>query len=201
MLRRQILGLAGALPVLALADDAPAGGSSGPAKRLVLSDFRGAEPQVLEKAGWRGFSDRVMGGVSDSAFGLDEVDGIACARLTGTVTRDNGGGFVQMALDLGRGRAGFDASGYAGLELLIRGNDEDYNVHLRTAAVRWYDQSYRATIHVEPRWQTIRIPWTDFTPHGLEGPVDTSSLRRIGLLGWMREFEADLALAQIALYA
>lgn len=199
--RRQLLGLAGALPVLTLADDAPAANSSGPAKRLVLSDFRGAEPAVIDKAGWRGFSDRVMGGVSDSEFAVEKVDGIACAHLTGRVTRDNGGGFVQMALDFGRGRAGFDASGYSGLELLIRGNDEDYNVHLRTAEVRWYDQSYRATIHVAPRWQTIRIPWTDFTPHGMDGPVDTSSLQRIGLLGWMREFEADLALAEIALYA
>jgi len=170
-------------------------------ERRVLSDFRGEEPVVMEGAGWRGFSDRVMGGVSDSRFGLDTIDGVRCARLTGTVTRDSGGGFVQMALALGQDRSGFDASRWSGLELLVHGNDEDYNVHLRTADVRRYSQSYRATIHVEPRWQTVRLAWSDFDAHQIDAPLDTTRLLRIGLLGWMREFEADLALAEVALYS
>ena len=32
-------------------------------------------------------------------------------------------------------------------------------------------------------------------------PLDTGRIARIGVLGWMREFEADVALGEIAFYA
>lgn len=201
-LRRRLLRFAGALPLAALAndDDMQVPHNDHP-DRLVLTDFRGPEPVVMPGAEWAGFSDRVMGGVSTSEFRLATIDGVRCARLTGEVTRDQGGGFVQMALALGRGRTGFDASAWSGIELRVHGNDEDYNVHLRTADVRWYSQSYRATVHLAPRWQTVRLAWADFVPHQIDSPLDTTRLSRIGLLGWMREFHADLALAEIVLYA
>ena len=53
---------------------------------------------------------------------------------------------------------------------------------------------------VAPRWQRIRIRWDAFEPHGIYLPLDPSRLQRIGLLGWMREFEADLTLAQLSLF-
>jgi hypothetical protein len=31
--------------------------------------------------------------------------------------------------------------------------------------------------------------------------LDATRLRRIALLGWMREFQADIALAELALYS
>lgn len=197
--RRGLLGLAGLTPLLMLAREArPADGT---ATRTLLTDFQAGEPWILDGASWSGFSDRVMGGVSDGQAEVMDVAGRRALRLTGRVTRDSGGGFLQMAMDFGRGRAGFDASAWQGLELLVYGNDEDYNVHLRTADVRWYSQSYRATIHVARAWQTIRLPWSAFTPHEIDAPLDTRHLLRIGLLGWMREFQADLALAELALYA
>ena len=170
------------------------------ASSLVLSNFEGPESIVAPGAQWRGFSDRVMGGVSDAQFGTAEVAGKHCIRLTGHVTRDSGGGFVQMALDLGSRLKPFDGSAYAGVEVLVHGNDEDYNCHVRTADCGWYDQSYRATVHVAPRWQRIRFAWSDFRPNGALPPLDPARLQRIALLGWMREFQADIALAEMSLY-
>lgn len=149
---------------------------------------------------WRGFSDRVMGGVSDAEFSRATVAGRGCVRLSGRVTRDSGGGFIQMALDLGTRGADFDASGYAGVEILVHGNAEDYNVHVRTADCGWYDQSYRATFTAEAVWQRLRIAWSDFQANGVSVPLNVQHLQRIALLGWMRDFTADLALAEIALY-
>jgi hypothetical protein len=171
------------------------------AARLVLSNFEGPQDVLVAGAQWRGFSDRVMGGVSDAEFGIAEVAGKRCIRLTGRVTRDSGGGFIQMALDLGSRAAAFDGSAYAGVDFLVHGNDEDYNCHVRTADCGWYDQSYRATVRVAPHWQRIRIPWTGFTPNGELPALDAARLRRIALLGWMREFRADIALAELALYS
>ncbi|MBT8061863.1 MAG: CIA30 family protein [Gammaproteobacteria bacterium] len=168
-------------------------------RRLIIDDF--ADPGASRLGTrWRGFSDRVMGGMSDGTLTRTTVAGRPCIRLTGVVTRKRNGGFLQMALDLAQRPDYFDASAYRGIELLVHGNDEHYNVHLRTADVRWYDQSYRTTFHAAPQWQRLRLPWNSFTPHGLNAPLDISRLRRIGVMGWMREFEMDLALGEIALY-
>ena len=170
-------------------------------QRLVLSSFEEGREVVAPNARWRGFSDRVMGGVSDATFGRATVAGRSCIRLEGRVTRDRGGGFIQMALDLATRDRDFDASAYSGVEFLVHGNDEDYNCHVRTADCGWYDQSYRATFRAAPRWQTIRLPWTGFTPNDLAVPLNPAKIQRIALLGWMREFTADIALAEVALYA
>ena len=194
--RRKLLVMAGLAPFYSLGS-AAAQRETTATERLVLSDFTANEPLIIEGARWRGFTDRVMGGVSNAEFDQTEVAGKRSARMSGWVTKDNGGGFVQMALYLGRGP---DASAYRGIELLVHGNDEDYNVHLRTPDCGWHSQSYRATFRAESRWQTVRLPWVAFRPNDLRAPLDTTNLQRIGLLGWMRDFEADLALAEIALY-
>jgi hypothetical protein len=167
---------------------------------LLLSDFSGVEPYVLPAAGWRGFSDRVMGGVSDASLDKSTVDGKNCLRLTGTVTRESNGGFIQMAMYFGSRDAELDGSAYKGLEMLVYGNNENYNVHVRTADCGWYDESYRYTFFAKPEWQQLRIPWVDFKPNGLDVPLDSRRVNRIAILGWMREFHADIALARIALY-
>lgn len=168
--------------------------------RLVLTRFDDGELRVYDGMGWRGFSDRVMGGISNAELNKDEIASKECLRLTGNVTRESNGGFIQMALYLDGSGNGFDGSSYSGLELLLYGNDEDYNIHIRTADCGWYDESYRATINAKPEWQRIRIPWKDFKASGLSKPLDPSTLQRIAVLGWMREFKADVALAELALY-
>src|SRR5512143_1823375 len=67
---------------------------------LILDDFsRGNRISTLGTP-WRGFSDRVMGGISQEMIALTEIDGRRCLRLTGDVRLENNGGFIQMALDL-----------------------------------------------------------------------------------------------------
>jgi len=197
--RRTILAMAGYAPFYALADATVTGTQSTDyGASLILSDFTASIPVMLPGVSWRGFTDRVMGGISDADFGQSEVGGVRCARMSGQVTRDQGGGFVQMAMYFDPDS---DASAYRGIELSVYGNDEDYNAHVRTADCGWHDESYRATFRAEARWQTIRLPWESFKPNGLDAPLDIARLQRIGLLGWMREFQADLALGSIAYYA
>jgi len=149
---------------------------------------------------WRVVSDTVMGGVSEGALDTDCVEGRACLRLTGEVSLENNGGFVQASLDLAEAGT-LDASGFAGIELDVRGNGERYNVHLRTADTRIVWQSYRAGIFAGPEWRTVRLPFTDFHPHRIEVPLDTSRLRRIGLVAIGRGFHADLCFSHLALYS
>jgi hypothetical protein len=197
LLAAGLFPLTGYCQTLAARDEPPVNDI---AQELVLSDFSGAEPYVLQGAGWRGFSDRVMGGVSDATFEQATVSGKNCVRLSGRVTRESNGGFIQMALYFGRGNAELDGSAYAGIELLVYGNNENYNVHVRTADCGWYDDSYRYTFLAKDSWQTVRIPWGEFQPNSVRVPLNSSRLNRISILGWMREFQADIALARIALY-
>lgn len=149
---------------------------------------------------WELISDRVMGGVSDGALTPTTLDGRPALRMTGTVSLENDGGFLQMALDLRPDGRGVDASSYTGLALDILGNDQRYNLHLRTADVTRPWQSYRAAFIAPGQWTTLKLPFCDFTPHRLTAPLDLSSLRRVGLVAIGRAFTADLALGDLRFY-
>jgi hypothetical protein len=200
--RRSLIAAAGAATVAplleSLAEPTLQDGKSLAANKLMLSSFTNG--YMLPGAGWRGFSDRVMGGISNAELDSATIAGKNCIRLTGNVTRESNGGFIQMALYFGPDYDEFDGSAYQGIELLVYGNNEDYNLHVRTSDCGWHDESYRMTFYAEPTWQRIRIPWEAFEANNVDAPINSAHLQRIAILGWMREFEADVALAEISLY-
>ena len=51
-------------------------------------------------------------------------------RMIGNVRLENGGGFIQASLDLAPSGQTFDASNFSGVRLMVRGNAEQYSVHL-----------------------------------------------------------------------
>ena len=149
---------------------------------------------------WRAVSDQVMGGVSQVSLAYGVVDGKSCLRLTGDVRLDNNGGFIQAALDLAPRGQTLDASAFAGIRLDVRGNSQQYSLHVRTPdAVRPW-QSYRAHFSAGPAWGAVDLPFATFVPHRLESVLDTKHLVRIGLVAIGREFSADLLIARISLY-
>lgn len=149
---------------------------------------------------WRVVSDTVMGGVSQGHLAVDEVQGRACLRMTGAVSLENNGGFVQASLDLAADGC-LDAAGYSGFELAVLGNGESYNLHLRTADTERVWQSYRASFVALPQWQTLRLPFAAFVPHRLTTALDVRQLKRIGLVAIGRAFSADLCFARVVLYS
>ncbi len=159
-----------------------------------------ADLMTFPNTAWRGFSDRVMGGVSRESVTDEVIDGEACVRLAGDVRLDNNGGFIQIAMDLAPPGRTLDASEFQGVTIRVRGNGETYGAHLRTADTARPWESYRAAFDAVPRWTDIRIPFDDFRPHRLSAPLDVTRLRRLGLVAIGRAFHADLAVARVALY-
>ena len=148
---------------------------------------------------WRVISDTVMGGVSSGSLVPTVIEGRNCLRMTGEVSLENNGGFVQASLDLGA--AGLlDAGEYAGIEIDVFGNGEAYNLHLRTDDTRIVWQSYRASFLAQPNWQTLRLPFASFQPHRIDLPLDTRKLRRLGVVAIGREMKADISIARLLLY-
>jgi Complex I intermediate-associated protein 30 (CIA30) len=149
---------------------------------------------------WQLVTDRVMGGVSDGTLVRETVSGRPALRMRGDVSLENNGGFIQMALDLAPDGGVVDAGAWAGIELDVIGNDEDYGLHLRTDAVERPWQSYRQSFRAGASWRTVQLAFADFVPHRIEVPLDIRRLRRIGLVAIGRAFTADLAVGGVRFY-
>ena len=102
----------------------------------VIDDLSLAPPMAATGTEWAVISDQVMGGVSSGSMRRETLAGRPAVRLRGGVSLENNGGFLQLALDLGTGGAPVDASAWAGIRLDVRGNDETYNLHLRTTDLK-----------------------------------------------------------------
>lgn len=156
---------------------------------MILYDARRDGP-----GSWELVSDRVMGGVSLGALTLETVAGSPALRLTGEVSTRNDGGFLQMARDMD------PAGGWDGIELRVIGNNEPYNLHLRTDALDKPWQSFRATFRAGRDWTRIRVPFAEFAPHRTRASFEPGRLRRLGLVAIGRPFRADLALGVLSLF-
>ncbi len=163
----------------------------------------GAGPGLTAGNGndWRCICDTVMGGVSAARLARTTLDGVRALHLTGTVSLENNGGFVQMSLDLASPGAVLDASRFSGLALWVMGNTERYNLHLRSPDMTRVWQSWRAEFTAPETWTRLYIPFTSFQPHRTEIPVTPARLARIGLVAIGREMRADLALSRLELIA
>lgn len=166
---------------------------------LIIDDRSSASLVSTIGTRWRGISDRVMGGLSTQQVSLDTLAGKPCVRLTGEVRLDNNGGFVQLVLELAQ-EGLFDASGFAGLHLVVYGNGEHYNVHLRTSDLRLPWQSYRQSFVAPAAWTAVRLPFAEFEAYRTELPLALSRLKRLGIVAIGRPYQADLCIAKVSLY-
>jgi hypothetical protein len=151
-------------------------------------------------ADWELVTDRVMGGMSNGGLSREVVAGREAARLTGQVSLENNGGFVQMAFDLHATGAAFDASGWTGIALDLCGNGEVYDLRLRTDQLQRPWQSFRTEFEATTAWNTWYFAFSDMKPHRTDIAFDPAHLRRIGVLAIGRRFAADVAVSRVQLY-
>ncbi len=148
---------------------------------------------------WEYVADTVMGGVSTGRVDIITLAGRQGTRLSGTVSLDNNGGFIQMAFDLNDGGV-LDASDFEGVEIDVLGNGEVYDVRLRTDQLTRPWQSFRASFQARPSWQTVRLPFSMFEPSKTDVSLDLSRLRRVGILAIGRGFQSDVTVSGIRFY-
>lgn len=166
---------------------------------LLIDDFENIDGLSRLGTSWRLVTDRVMGGVSTGRMLLKEIYGRRALCMSGDLSLENNGGFIQVILDLNP--AGyFNAESYTGIHVVVRGNGESYNLHLKTADIRFPWQSYRSTFQAYPDWREIHLPFQGFESYRVESPLDTGQLTRLGLVAIGRAFTADLCVAQVGLY-
>jgi hypothetical protein len=170
------------------------------ASNYLIDDFSNDRGVSRHGTEWRMFTDRVMGGVSTATSGYEMIQGRRCLRLRGSVSLENRGGFIQVALPLkGKVRL-FDAGGYTGVRLSVVGNGEVYHVHLRTSRTVLPWQYYWAAFDTGPGWQIIDIPFDRFKPENLGKALNPRKLKRIAIVAIKKEFQADVAVSRLEFY-
>lgn len=167
----------------------------------VIDAFDRPAPRATIGTDWELIEDRVMGGRSFGAMTRGIVAGRPALHLTGDVSLENNGGFIQAALDLSPGGSSVDVSNWSGIEIDVIGNGETYNLHLRTAYIERPWQSYRQRFVASPDWLSVRLPFADFEAHRIEAPLDLTRVRRIGIVAIGRAFSVDIAIGGAGFYA
>ena len=159
----------------------------------VIEDFESAPENR-----WRFVADTVMGGVSTGDVDFVSRDGDSFARMTGRVSTENNGGFIQFRTKLP------DAApeGTTGVRLWVRGNGERYFVHLRTGGTILPWQYYQAGFETGPDWTEIRLPLAAFAPSGwiLADTPAADSLTSVGIVAFGRDHEAEIEVREVGFY-
>jgi hypothetical protein len=139
---------------------------------LLIDDFTG-ELSTLGTQ-WEGFTDQVMGGVADMNARV-ETDGTnKVLHLSGNVSLENNGGFIQVRLLFDEKKRPFDAEEYTGIALRVRGKDQGYYVHLRTTRTVFPWSYYGQEFPVSEEWNTVYLPFRvpqDHISHILAAPT------------------------------
>src|SRR6056297_2866947 len=154
-----------------------------------------APPPMTE---YRFFTDRVMGGVSTGEARVTGPEGSRHLSLTGMVSTENRGGFIQARVDLD---APFPARA-RGVVIRVRGNGERYFVHLRTRGTILPWQYYQAGFETTEEWREVRLPFADFAASGalLRDRPRPGTVTSLAAVAYGRDHEADLSFRWLGLY-
>ena len=167
--------------------------------QLLLDDFSGQRSSL--GTSWEGFTDQVMGGASEMNARVESEGGNNFLHLSGDVSLENNGGFIQVRLRLDEKKRPFDASEYTGVALRVRGKDRGYYVHLRTTRTVFPWSYYAQEITVSEEWTTVTLPFSDFEAENMRSSsLNTSKLISMAIVAAKKAFFADLNVDAVYLY-
>ena len=159
----------------------------------LIEDFK-LQPETR----WRFIADTVMGGTSNGQVDFVREDGDVHAHMTGSVSTENNGGFIQIRMELPTP----PSAELAGVRLVVRGNRQRYFVHLRTGGTILPWQYYQAGFDVTPEWSEVRLPFTEFEASGglLRTVPRPKSVKSVGIVAFGRDHDAEIDVREVGFY-
>jgi hypothetical protein len=149
---------------------------------------------------WQYISDRTMGGASDGQAVLEQNEDIFFARLTGNVSTDNNGGFIQFRSTLSFTNLDKEGKKIKGVRLNVRGNGETYHIFIRTNETQSYSDYYLATFIANNKWEIVDLPFTQFKHRFSNRTLAGKNIRTFGIVAYGREFFSDVSVSKITFY-
>ena len=150
---------------------------------------------------WRYISDQVMGGVSDGEVTLEQDGEMYYARLTGNVSTENNGGFIQLRAGISFANSDKDGKNLQGIRVNVRGNGETYEIHIVTNDRAYYGDFYSATFQANSEWKMIDMPFNKFERKRYNAPkLEPKDIRSIAIVAYGRDFISDVSVSTIEFY-
>jgi len=160
----------------------------------------------LEKPGitsqgekWSFFTDGVMGGLSEGQANVSNIEGNKCYQMTGNVTTENNGGFIQIRTPL---NPLINANQHEGIYIKVYGNNKNYSLFLRTEFTLAPWQYYSYSFIAKNKWVKFKIPFKDFQKSNFYQPkkLSNQNIKSVGLVASFDNFYANVCLAEIGFY-
>ena len=154
---------------------------------------------TIQSQEWNLVTDQVMGGLSVGKLSVEEIEGFKCYRMTGEVSTKNNGGFIQIRAKLNPEVYSKD---YKGVYIKVYGNNNNYNLHLRTGLTFAPWQYYGFTFFSKKNWTEIRAPFNEFQKSNYYEPksIIGQNIKSVGLVAGFDDFKADICLGEIGFY-
>ena len=149
---------------------------------------------------WVFFTDRVMGGVSSGKLEIGSEDGSKFYRMTGNVSTANNGGFIQFQADLSN--ISNTEEVFNGIKIKVRGNNENYQIFIRTNLTVLPWQYYSSEFYASSQWKEIKLPFSSFKRSNFYQPknINNTDIRTLGIVAYGKNYSADLNVGLIEFY-
>ena len=149
---------------------------------------------------WQYISDRTMGGISDGQAFIEQDEDVFFARLTGNVSTENNGGFIQLRSTLSFINLDKEDKKIKGVRLNTRGNGETYHIFIRTSETKSYRDYYSATFIAKNKWEIIDLPFSQFKHRYSNRALEGNDIITFGIVAYGREFFSDVSVSKIIFY-
>ena len=144
---------------------------------------------------WTYIADNVMGGISDGRVDFNLVDSNVYALLSGNVSTENNGGFIQIRREL----KNIDLSKAKSIRVYARGNNEKYYIFLRTTGtiLPWQYYSHEFTVNEE--YNEFIMPIKDFKKSGtlLAKQVNPKKITSVAIVAYGRDHVAEIYVKEL----
>ena len=144
---------------------------------------------------WTYIADNVMGGISDGRVEFNLVDSNVYALLSGNVSTENNGGFIQIRREL----KNIDLSKAKSIRVYARGNNEKYYIFLRTTGtiLPWQYYSHEFTVNEE--YNEFIMPIKDFKKSGtlLAKQVNPKKITSVAIVAYGRDHVAEIYVKEL----
>ena len=167
-------------------------------KAMILDNL--SNPGVSSQGqNWAFFTDGVMGGLSQGKAIISKVNDVNCYHMTGDVTTENNGGFIQIRNQL---KPSISTEEFEGVYFKVFGNNEEYSIHVRTALTMAPWQYYKYSFKTNSKWTVIKAPFNEFKKSSAYQPKKLvgQNIKTLGLVAGFKDFQADICLSEIGFY-
>ena len=145
---------------------------------------------------WNLITDKVMGGISTGEYNYIKIDNNDVIKMTGNVSTKNNGGFIQIRRNLD----GINLTNAKNIEVLAKGNNEKYFIHLRTSFTILPWQYYQYLFTVKENFKNFVLPIKNFKKSGLLLPneINPQNIKSIGIVAFGKDYRAELTVKEIS---